>query len=148
MDKQELAEKVVKKMMGDDAFSRWLGVEVEEVEAGRVRLSMTVSPEMTNGFGVAHGGIAFSLADSALAFASNGYGRVAVALENNISFVRRVEKGDRLTATAEELSLGRRIGVYEVTVAKQDGRKVALFRGTVFRTQEHHFPELAGEETQ
>lgn len=145
MDSQERAEKVVSKMMGDDAFSRWLGIEVEEVRPGGVRLSMRVTPEMVNGFGVAHGGIAFSLADSALAFASNGYGRVAVAMENNISFVRRVDEGDRLTAVAEELSLGRRIGVYEVTVTNQEGQKVALFRGTVFRTREHHFPDSETE---
>lgn len=145
MDRQERAEKVVNKMMGDDAFSRWLGIEVEEVRPGGVRLSMQVTPEMVNGFGVAHGGIAFSLADSALAFASNGYGRVAVAMENNISFVRRVDEGDRLTAVAEELSLGKRIGVYEVTVTNQEGQKVALFRGTVFRTREHHFPDSETE---
>ncbi|MDZ7771493.1 MAG: hydroxyphenylacetyl-CoA thioesterase PaaI [Balneolaceae bacterium] len=140
MDPQELAEKVVRKMMDDDAFSRWLEIEVAEIAPGRSVLEMTVTETMTNGFGVTHGGVTFSLADSALAFASNSYGRVAVALENNISYVRRVNEGDRLTAEATELSLGRRIAVYEITVTNQEDRKVALFRGTVFRTQDHHFP--------
>lgn len=141
MDKQELAEQVVQKMMGDDAFSRWMGIEVEDVAPGRVRIAMDVTGVMTNGFGVTHGGITFSLADSALAFASNGHGRVAMALENNISYVRKVNEGDRLTAVATELSLGRRIAVYEITVTNQEERNVALFRGTVFRTQEQHFPD-------
>jgi len=141
MNKQALAEKVVEKMMGDDAFSRWMGIDVEEIRPGFARLEMTVSPEMLNGFGVAHGGLAFSLADSALAFASNSHGRVALALENNISYTRKVEEGDRLTATAEELSLGNRIGVYRIAVTRQDGKTVAIFRGTVFRTSELHFPE-------
>lgn len=141
MDPQKLAEKVVRKMMDDDAFSRWLGIDVVEVAPGKAVLEMTVTQTMTNGFKVAHGGVTFSLADSALAFASNTYGRVAVALENNISYVRRVNEGDRLRAEATELNLGRRIAVYEITVTNQEDRKVAHFRGTVFRTQEHHFPQ-------
>lgn len=141
MNKQELAEKVVAKMMGDDAFSRWLGIEVKEISPGHAKLEMSVRPEMLNGFGVAHGGIAYSLADSALAFASNSHGRVALALENNISYTRKVEDGDTLTATAEELSLGNRIAVYRILVTRQDEKTVAIFRGTVFRTKERHFPE-------
>lgn len=141
MNKQVLAEKVVARMMDNDAFSRWLGIEVKEVKPGYAELELTVRPEMLNGFGVAHGGIAFSLADSALAFASNSHGRVALALENNISFIRKVEDGDVLTATAEELSLGNRIGVYRIAVTRQDGKKVGVFRGTVFRTKERHFPD-------
>lgn len=128
-------------MMDDDAFSRWLGIEVKEIEPGHAELEMAVRPEMLNGFRVAHGGIVYSLADSALAFASNSHGRVALALENNISYTRKVEEGDLLTATAEELSLGSRIGVYRITVTRQDGKTVAVFRGTVFRTGEQHFPD-------
>lgn len=128
-------------MMADDPFSRWLDIEVEKVKPGFVKLSMTVGPEMLNGFGVAHGGIAFSLADSALAFASNSHGKVSLALENNISFMRKLSEDDVLTATTEELSLGSRIGVYRVTVTRQDEKTVAIFRGTVFRTGEKHFPD-------
>ncbi|WP_138429077.1 hydroxyphenylacetyl-CoA thioesterase PaaI [Fodinibius saliphilus] len=141
MNKQTLAVKVVEKMMADDAFSQWLGIEVVDIKPGFAKLEMKVRPEMVNGFNVSHGGIAFSLADSALAFASNSYGRVALALENNISFTKKVMAGDELTAITEELSLGRRIAVYNITVRNQDDEKVALFRGTVFRTKEQHFDD-------
>ncbi len=93
-------------MMADDAFSQWLGIEVIEISPGFAKLKMEVRDEMVNGFNVSHGGIAFSLADSALAFASNSYGRVAVAMENNISFIKKVMAGDTLTAETEELSIG------------------------------------------
>jgi acyl-CoA thioesterase len=139
MKKQKLAQKVVEKMMADDAFSQWLGIEVVDIKPGYAKLKMQVRPEMVNGFNVSHGGIAFSLADSALAFASNSYGRIAVAMENNISFTKKIMPGDTLTAETEELSLGRRIAVYNISITNQDEKKVALFRGTVFRTKEQHF---------
>lgn len=126
-------------MMADDAFSQWLGIEVVDIKPGYAKLKMQVRPEMVNGFNVSHGGIAFSLADSALAFASNSYGRIAVAMENNISFTKKIMPGDTLTAETEELSLGRRIAVYNISITNQDEKKVALFRGTVFRTKEQHF---------
>lgn len=141
MDKKKLAKKVVDKMMTDDAFSQWLGIKVIDIEPGYAKLGMTVRDEMVNGFNVSHGGIAFSLADSALAFASNSYGRVAVAMENNISFMKKGISGDTLTAKTEELSIGRRIGVYNISITNQDDKQVALFRGTVFRTQDYHFEE-------
>lgn len=126
-------------MMADDAFSQWLGIEVVDIKPGYAKLEMQVRQEMVNGFNVTHGGIAFSLADSALAFASNSYGRVALALENNISFMKKVMPGEKLTAETEELSIGRRIAVYNISVINQDDEKVALFRGTVYRTKEEHF---------
>lgn len=141
MKKQQLAKKVVNKMMADDAFSQWLGIEIIDIEPGYSKLKMLVRQEMVNGFGVSHGGVTFSLADSALAFASNSYGRIAVAMENNISFMKKVMPGNTLTAETEELSIGRRIGVYNISVTNQDDKKVALFRGTVFRTQEYHLKE-------
>lgn len=139
MDKNELARKVINKMMTDDAFSQWLGIEVVEIKPGYTKLEMTVRKEMVNGFNVSHGGIAFSLADSALAFASNSYGRIAVAMENNISFMKKVVAGDTITAETDELSIGRRIGVYNISIMNQNDKQVALFRGTVFRTQDYHF---------
>ena len=141
MNKQKLAVKVVEKMMAEDAFSQWLGIEVADIKPGYAKLEMHVRPEMVNGFNVAHGGIAFSLADSALAFASNSYGRVAVAMENNISYMKKVMTGNTLTATTEELSIGRRIGVYNISITNQDEQQIAIFRGTVFRTQDYHFDE-------
>lgn len=139
MDKQILAQEVVEKMMSKDAFSRWLGIEVSDINPGYVELQMVVRKEMVNGFNVSHGGIVFSLADSALAFASNSYGRVALALENDISYLEKVMAGDHLTAKTEELSLGNRIGVYNVEVLNQNEDSVATFRGTVLRTKEQHF---------
>ncbi|MGD8748676.1 MAG: hotdog fold thioesterase [Balneolaceae bacterium] len=141
MDKQKLALKIVEKMLAEDAFSLWLGIEVEDIKPGYAELQMRVREEMVNGFGLTHGGVAFSLADSALAFASNSHGRIALAVENNISFTKKVLAGDILTAKTEELSLGNRIAVYNVVVTNQDNKRVALFRGTVFRTEEQHFDD-------
>lgn len=139
MNDRTLALKVIQKMMREDAFSQWLGIEVIDVAPGYVKLQMSVRDDMVNGFGVSHGGIAFSLADSALALASNSHGRVALALENNISFMKKVQPGNTLTATTEELSLGNRIAVYNVSVINQLDEPVAAFRGTVYLTQEKHF---------
>jgi acyl-CoA thioesterase len=102
---------------------------------------MTVRPEMVNGFGVCHGGIAFSLADSALAFASNTHGRLTVSIENSIRYPAPIMPGDVLTATAVELSAGRRLAYFDVTVRKGNGDVVGLFTGTVYRTSRDHFAD-------
>lgn len=128
------AEQIVHHMLANDAFSQWLGIKVEETKPGYARLTMTCRPEMTNGFAVAHGGITYALADSALAFASNGYGLQAMSIETSISHTRPVKAGDKLSAEARELNLSRRFGIYEVTVQNQLGKKVAHFKGTVFRS--------------
>lgn len=134
MGPKELAKRIVARMMEQDAFSQWLGIEVVEVLPGSCQLRMPVRGEMNNGFLIAHGGIAYSLADSALAFASNAHGIQAVSIETAISHVKPVKAGDVLTALAEESSCGKRIGIYHVQVKNQDGTVVALFKGTVFRT--------------
>ena len=141
MQPNELAKKVVDQMFSKDLFSQWLGIECLVVEQGRSVLKMTVRNEMINGFGIVHGGIAFSLADSALAFASNAYGRLSVALECSISYPVAVNVGDILTASAEEISLTNKTGVYLITVTNQKNQKVAFFKGTVFRTSKEYFPE-------
>lgn len=135
---QELAERVVRGMLAKDAFSEWLGIEAVEIAPRRSILRMTVRPEMVNGFGVSHGGIVYSLADSALAFASNTHGRVTVAIENSISYPQPVSVGDTLTAVAEEESSSNRLGFYRVSVRNQHGVIVAIFRGTVFMTNRDH----------
>ena len=137
-DEQQRAERVVKTMLAEDAFSEWLGVEAVEIAPRRSTLRMTVRPEMVNGFGVSHGGIVYSLADSALAFASNTHGRITVAIENSISYPQPVSVGDTLTAVAEEESFTGRIGYYRVTVRNQNDLLVAIFRGTVYRTKQEH----------
>lgn len=136
-----LAERVVARMYDNDPFSIWLGIERQEVLPGRCVLRMTVRNEMLNGFAIAHGGISYSLADSALAFASNSHGIQAVSVETSISHTKAVQEGDTLVATAEEKSLSRSIGVYYVTITNQRGEQVALFKGTVFRTGKLWFPD-------
>jgi len=121
-------------MLAKDAFSAWLGLELVELRPSACTVRMTVRDEMVNGFGVCHGGIAFSLADSALAFASNTHGTVTVSVENSITYPAPVRAGDTLTATAIQEAAASRLAFYRVTVHNQNGTPVALFRGTVYRT--------------
>ena len=137
---QELAEAVLAKMLDADAYSRWLGVETIDAAPGRSRISMTVRPEMVNGFGISHGGIVYSLADSAFAFAVNSHGNITVAVDCTMSYPAAVRVGDTLTATAVEQSSTRRLAFCEVTVRNQDDVVVGFFRGTAFRTEKLHFP--------
>ena len=127
-------EAVINYLLENDKFSAWLGIEVLEVGPGSCKISMTVRDEMMNGFNIAHGGIAFSFADSALAIASNGYNKLSVALETSMSFTKPVKSGDKLTATATEVSLTNKIGVYNILITNQDSQTVGLFKGTVYRT--------------
>jgi len=119
-------------MMKKDQFSKWLGIELLEEKIGFCKLKMKIRSEMCNGFDIAHGGISYSLADSALAFASNSHGPHAVSIETSISHLKTLKANDVITATAQEKSRGNRIGVYEVIVEKENGELVALFKGTVF----------------
>ncbi|MGZ5191174.1 MAG: hydroxyphenylacetyl-CoA thioesterase PaaI [Flavisolibacter sp.] len=125
---------VVTHMMKNDLFSQWLGIEVVEIKEGYSRIQMTLRNEMINGFDVIHGGIAFSLADSAFAFACNNRNNLSLALDTNISFTKTSKPGDTLTAEAKELHNGRSTGLYLITVTNQNNEQVALFKGTCFRT--------------
>lgn len=129
------ATRIIDTMMGKDLFSQWLGIERLEEREGYCRLRMTIRPEMCNGFGIAHGGITYSLADSALAFASNSPGRHAVSVETSISHIKPLKAGELIIATAEEKSDGSRLRIYEVRIEKEDRELVALFKGTVFRKE-------------
>jgi acyl-CoA thioesterase len=144
MNEQHLAERVVKGMLERDAFSAWLGLELLEVRPRYTAVRMKVRADMMNGFGVCHGGVTFALADSAFAFASNTHGRVTVSIDNSITYPTAVSTGDVLTAVASEESAANRIAFYAVRVTNQDGAVVALFRGTVYRTQRGHFEEQGG----
>ena len=137
MSEQISGKDVVDKMMSADWFSQWLGIEVMHVGHGTCRLKMTVRKEMLNGFAIAHGGITYSLADSALAFASNSHGRKSVSVETSISHTIAVKEGDELFAEAEEVSCSDKIGIYLITVTNQNDQAVALFKGTVYRTAKH-----------
>ena len=125
---------IVAKMMDKDAFSQWLGIQVDHVAPGECRLSLTVRSEMLNGFGIAHGAITYAIADSALAFASNSHGRQAVSIDTSINHIETVREGDVLIASAKEESLKNRFGFYTIEI-RCGLTLVALFKGTVYRTE-------------
>ena len=127
-------EHVVNHMMKHDLFSQWLGIQVLEIREGYSKIQMTLRDEMVNGFHVIHGGIAFSLADSAFAFACNNRNNLSVALDVTITFTKAVNIDDVLIAEAKEVHNGRSTGVYLITVVNQKNEQVALFKGTCFRT--------------
>lgn len=133
-ENDQLAERVVDKMMDHDAFSQWMDVKVLEIKEGYSKIQMIIRKEMVNGFGIVHGGIPFSLADSAFAFACNNRNNLSVALDVTITFTKAVNIGDTLTAEAKEVHNGRSTGVYLITVSNQKNEQVALFKGTCFRT--------------
>jgi len=124
---------IVHKMFDNDAFSKWLGITVEHIGEGECTLSMTVTKEMTNGFGIAHGAITYAIADSALAFASNSHGRQALSIDTAINHIESLKEGDTITAVAKENALKNKFGFYTVEIIKDD-KIVALFKGTVFRS--------------
>jgi acyl-CoA thioesterase len=138
MDKQALAEKVVDTMFTNDYFSLWLGIERVKIEPGHCILKMQIRKEMLNGFSIAHGGITYSLADSALAFASNSHGRKSLSIETSISHTVSLQEGDIILATAKEINLTNKLGIYDITITN-GGNTVALFRGTVYRTSKEWF---------
>ena len=131
-DKEALA--VVNHMMEHDAFSRWLGISILEIREGYSRIRMTIRPEMVNGFGIIHGGIAFSMADSAFAFACNNRNVLSVALDTSINFIKPVQVGDELTASAKEIHNGQSTGLYHITILNQHQHVVAEFKGLCYRT--------------
>ena len=131
---QTIHQEVVNHMMENDYFSQWMGVEVIDVKEGYSKIKMTIRKEMVNGFGIVHGGLPFSLADSAFAFACNNRNNLSVALDVTITFTKAVNVGDVLTAEAKEIHNGRSTGVYLITVTNQKNESVALFKGTCFRT--------------
>lgn len=125
---------VVEHMMKNDLFSQWLGIEVLDIKEGYSKIQMTVRSEMVNGFGIAHGGVTFSLADSAFAFACNNRNNLSVALDTAINFTKPVHAGDKLTAEAKEIHNGKSTGLYHISITNQRNHLVALFKGTCFRT--------------
>lgn len=130
-----IPQEIVNTMMAKDYFSQWLGIEVLDIKEGACKLQMTVREEMLNGFGIAHGGITYSFADSALAFASNSHGQKAVSVETSISHTISLKSGDAIIAEAAEEHCSNKIGIYTIKIYKaSDNSVVALFKGTVYRT--------------
>ena len=125
----DLARACAQAMWQQDDASRGLGMELVEVKPGQATLTMTIKPHMVNGQRIAHGGFIFTLADSAFAFACNSHNERVVAAQGNITFIRPGKLGDRLVATAREVSRSGRSGIYDVRVTVDDGTVVAEFRG-------------------
>jgi acyl-CoA thioesterase len=124
-----LARKCAEAMWADDRASRGLGMEILDIAPGRASLAMTIRESMTNGHGICHGGFIFTLADSAFAFACNGYDRRTVAQHCAVTFLRPAQLGDRLTAECVERTRTGRSGIYDVSVKRADGTPIAEFRG-------------------
>jgi acyl-CoA thioesterase len=137
IEKDVMAKDVVSHMMKHDLFSQWLGIETIEIKEGYSKIKMMVRPEMINGLGIVHGGIAFSFADSAFAFACNNRNVLSVALDTSINFLKPVHVGDVLVAEAKEIHNGRSTGLYQITISNQHHHEVAIFKGTCFRTNKN-----------
>ena len=125
----DLARACADAMWKEDDASKGLGMQIVEIGPGRATLSMTVRPEMVNGQRIAHGGFIFLLADSAFAFACNTYNQRAVAQHCSVTYIAPAFAGDRLTATAREVSRRGRGGIYDINVTNQNGEHIAEFRG-------------------
>jgi len=125
---------IIGQVLLKDSFSKWLGIELVDIKEGYSKIKMLVREEMMNGLNVVHGGIAFSLGDSAFAFACNSRNNLSLALETSISFLKPVFVGDTLIAEAKEVRNGRSTGVYLVEIKNQHEQLIALFKGTCYRT--------------
>ena len=130
---EELAKRATQALFERDAASRMLGIRIVEVKPGHARVAMRVRPDMVNGHKVCHGGLIFSLADSAFAFSCNSYNESTVAAAASIDFLAPAFEGDELSAIASELWRTPRSGLYEITVLNQRGERIALFRGRSHR---------------
>ncbi len=134
-------QEVVAHMMEHDLFSQWLGIVVIEVREGYSKIKMIVRPEMMNGLGIVHGGIAFSMADSAFAFACNNRNNLSVALDTSINFLKPVHVADILVAEATEIHNGKSTGLYEINIQNQKDHLVAKFKGLCYRTGKELIPK-------
>ena len=131
------ATQVVQHMMEHDLFSQWLGIELIEISEGYSKITMTIRKEMINGLGIIHGGVTFSMADSAFAFACNNRNVLSVALDTSINFLKPVHVNDILIAEAKELHNGKSTGLYHITITNQHDHVVAVFKGTCYRTHKN-----------
>lgn len=127
-------QQVLEIMIRRDRFSQWMGLEVDEVDTGYCKLHYTVRDTMLNGFESIHGGVLFSAADSAFAFACNSHGILTVALDVSITYTRPAKAGDVLTVEAVELHLGNKTGLYDIRTTNEAGELIAVFKGTAYRT--------------
>jgi acyl-CoA thioesterase len=133
-EQKKLPQDLLAVMLKADRFSKWLGLEVLEYGLGYCKLQYRIVDEMLNGFDIVHGGVLFSASDSALAFACNSHGRIAVALDATINFARPAKLGDLLTVEATEIHLGEKISIYDIQTHNQNKELIAIFKGTAYRT--------------
>lgn len=141
MTPKERAEKAAAVMWANDRASAWVGMTLDEVDEGTATMSLVIEEHHTNGHGTCHGGVIFTLADSAFAFACNSRNLSTVAQHTSISFLAPGQLGDRLIATAREVSLTGRSGIYDVTITRADGTQIAEFRGMSRQVRGTHFDE-------
>ena len=141
----DLANKVVNKMIGGDAFSKWLGIKILHISEGYCKLEMRIREEMTNGFNISHGGIAYSLADSCLAFAANSYGKHAITIETKMNYLKKALNNEILIASSEKIKeTGKhfesgKLSKYKIIIENQDNDEIADFTGIVYHTGEMWF---------
>jgi len=142
MTKQnQLANAVFQKMMSKDYCSQWMGIEPILIEEGHCKIKMTVKKEMLNGYGILHGGMAFTFADSAFAFASNSYGRLAVSINGNMNYAKSAKEGEILIAEAKPLNVTHKTADFDVNVMNEAGEIYYYFRGTVYRSSKNVIEE-------
>jgi acyl-CoA thioesterase len=134
MDKNQFAQQVVDHLTKNDLFSKWLGIEILEIREGYSKIKMKIRDEMLNGFGIVHGGVTFSFADSAFAFACNNRNNLSLALDTSINFIKPAHVDDVLIAEALEIHNGKSTGLYQISIKNQNDHLIALFKGTCFRT--------------
>jgi len=141
MTPQRRAEKSAAAMWADDAASKSLGLRLDHIDAGTAVMSLNVDTKHLNSHDICHGGYILALADSAFAFACNSYNNVAVAQQNSITYLSPARLGEHLTATAREVNVTGRSGLYDVAVTAPNGRVVAEFRGGSRQIRGQHFEE-------
>jgi len=127
-------ETIPYKMLGQDPFSTWLGIEILECEIGRCKVGLTIRKEMLNSMGKAHGGISYSLADTAFGFAANTHGKYAVSIETSINHIEALEEGDYIVAESIIEKVKNKLG-FNIIEVKRENEMIALFKGVVYRTQ-------------
>lgn len=127
-------EQIPYKMLSQDAFSQWLGIEILECEIGRCKVGMTIRKDMLNSMNYAHGGVSYSLADTAFGFTANTHGKYAVSIETSINHIEALEEGDYLVAESVIENVKNKLG-FNIVEVKRGDELVALFKGVVYRTQ-------------
>lgn len=129
-------EQIPYKMLNQDAFSQWLGIEILECEIGRCKLGMTIRKDMLNSMNKAHGGISYSLADTAFGFAANTHGKYAVSIETSINHIEALNEGDYLIAESVIEKVKNKLA-FNIVEVKREDELVALFKGVVYRTEKN-----------